>query len=182
MNQPNVLLVPGLGNSGPLHWQSQWAEQYRYRRVELPDWDAPQCAAWLPALDAAVAAAPPGVVLVAHSLGCLAVAHWARRSPRPVGGALLVAPADVEQPDFPPEAQGFAPVPLRPLPFPSIVVASSNDEYVSLARAAEFARSWGSRLVEAGAMGHLNSASNLGRWPAGHALLRELLAQAAPRR
>ncbi len=58
-------------------------------------------------------------------------------------------------------------MPLIPLPFPSIVVASTDDPCVSLDRAELFARSWGSRLVNLGKAGHINSASRLGSWPEG---------------
>ena len=69
----------------------------------------------------------------------------------------------------------FAPIPLTRLPFPSIVVASTNDEYMTLERAQQVAQAWGSRLVNVGALGHINSASGLGLWPQGHALLQELV-------
>jgi predicted alpha/beta hydrolase family esterase len=118
------------------------------------------------------------VVLAAHSLGCALVAHWAAVSERTarVRGALLVAPSDVEAPTYPPGTTGFVPMPLKALPFPSIVVMSSDDAYVSPARARQFARAWGSRLVDVGPKGHINSASNLGRWPEGFALVEELRA------
>ncbi|UOQ74301.1 RBBP9/YdeN family alpha/beta hydrolase [Hymenobacter cellulosilyticus] len=170
-----LLTVPGLGSSGPEHWQSIWEHLYGYRRVEQQDWDAPQRAEWVETLNQAVAAAPGPVVLAAHSLACSTIGFWAgQHDTGKVQGALLVAPADTDRPDFPAEAVGFAPMPLQRLPFPSIVVASGNDEYVTLTRAAEFARSWGSRLVDVGNLGHINSASGLGAWPAGHALLQEL--------
>jgi hypothetical protein len=66
-------------------------------------------------------------------------------------------------------------MPLLRLPFPSIVVASTDDEYVTLDRAQQFARAWGSRLVNIGVAGHINSATGLGSWPLGRALLDELL-------
>jgi predicted alpha/beta hydrolase family esterase len=135
--QPAVLIVPGWENSGPAHWQTLWerADPQRFRRVEQRDWDAPRPDDWIRALDAAIAAELAPVVLVAHSLGCIAIAHWAARCARPVAGALLVAPADVERADTPEPIRCFAPVPLRPLPFRSILVASSNDEYLSMDRA-----------------------------------------------
>jgi predicted alpha/beta hydrolase family esterase len=125
-----------------------------------------------------VAEASGPVVLAAHSLGCALVAHWAGTSRRlaEVRGALLVAPSDVEAPSYPAGTVGFVPMPLATLPFPSIVVMSTDDEYVAPARAAHFARAWGSRLVDAGAKGHINSSSGLGRWAEGFALLEELRA------
>ncbi|SDX75216.1 RBBP9/YdeN family alpha/beta hydrolase [Hymenobacter psychrophilus] len=176
MQAVTILTVPGLGSSGPAHWQTRWEQHYGCRRVEQRDWQHPVCADWLAALDAAVSAAPGPVVLVAHSLACATVAHWAATATRPLAGALLVGPADVDRRAQLPEVRGFAPMPLARLPFPSIVVASENDEYVSLARATEFAAAWGSRLVNVGALGHLNSESELGLWPQGWALVQELAA------
>ncbi|MBW3572432.1 MAG: alpha/beta hydrolase [Gemmatimonadetes bacterium] len=173
---PLVLTVPGWTGSGPGHWQTLWerAEPRRVRRVEQRDWDAPRLDDWIRALDAAIAAEPASVVLAAHSLGCIAVAHWAANSTRAIAGALLVAPADVERPDAPGAIRGFAPVPLRPLPFRSVLVASSDDEYLAMDRAAHFARCWGSELVPIGAAGHVNTAAGFGRWPEGERLLRAL--------
>ncbi|UPL49728.1 RBBP9/YdeN family alpha/beta hydrolase [Hymenobacter sublimis] len=172
---PTILTVPGLGGSGPEHWQTRWEQQYGYRRVEQRNWHNPVCSEWVAALEAAVAAAVPEVVLVGHSLACATIAHWASVTQHPIKGALLVAPADVDRPDLPPEVTGFAPMPLARLPFPSIVVASTDDAYVTLARAQQFAHAWGSRLVNMGPRGHINSASGLGQWPQGQELLRELI-------
>jgi uncharacterized protein len=173
-----VLIVPGLNGSGPEHWQSKWeALDTRCTRVELPNWDAPQLASWLGALTQAVESQTDSVLLVAHSLGSVLVAHWARHaSPQKVLGALLVAPADVDSPQHTPAcARGFAPIPLTPLPFPSMVVASRNDPYADFERAVQWAEHWGSQLVDAGEAGHINSDSKLGSWPKGRALLSELL-------
>jgi predicted alpha/beta hydrolase family esterase len=139
------------------------------------DWDRPERDEWMPALASAVAAAGPRVVFVAHSLACLQVAHWAQRSARPVRGALLVAVPDPASAAFPAEAASFGPVPLAPLPFHSIVVASRDNPYGSLAHAARCARGLGSRLVCIGAAAHIDAASHLGAWPAGFELLRSLV-------
>ena len=176
-----ALMVPGLWSSGPEHWQTHWeAQNPSFRRVEQHDWDAPEVREWVRTLDDAVRHAGRGVVLCAHSLGCATVVHWAGMPLRCVRGALLVAPADVDGAGFPLEARGFAPMPLKPLPFPTILVASSDDPYLSMERARLFAESWGSRLVEVGPKGHLNSASGLGAWPEGRRLLDELLALPDP--
>jgi hypothetical protein len=115
-------------------------------------------------------------VLVAHSLGCLCVAHWAARTTLKVKGALLVALPDPEEAGFPSEAKGFSPVPLRSFGFPSIVVASSNDPYGSLGFARSCSLAWGSRFVNIGPVGHINSESGLGNWPEGLTLYQELTA------
>ncbi|MDB4949075.1 MAG: hypothetical protein JWM27_1724 [Gemmatimonadetes bacterium] len=174
-----VLMVAGWGGSGPQHWQSLWERaDPGMLRVRQRDWDAPDRAEWVAALDAAISAVARPPVLVAHSLGCIAVAHWAAAHNRPVAGALLVAPADVDRPETPPELRGFAPVPLDALPFSSIVVAGTTDPWASLPRAAWFARCWGSSLVNAGDAGHLNTDAGYGPWPAGERLLAQLRAGA----
>jgi uncharacterized protein len=178
----NVLLLPGLWNSGPEHWQSYWEREHAdCRRVLQKDWETPRCGDWVDGLEDVVAASAVPVILAAHSLGCTLVAHWAgaSRNVSKVRGALLVAPSDTEAPSYPPGTAGFAPMPLRKLPFPSIVVMSTDDEYVSPERAALFAHSWGSRLVNIGAKGHVNSDSRLGMWPEGFALVEQLRAQPA---
>jgi len=171
-----VLVLPGYGDSGPEHWQSLWeAADASLRRVVQRDWLAPTLAEWRETLDRAIAACDRPPILLAHSLGCALVAHWARQAPRPVAGALLVAPADTDMVALVIDAvASFAPVPLEPLPFPSIVVASSDDPYVTLERAQIFARAWGSRFVAIGAAGHVNADSGHGDWSLGYRLLDEL--------
>ena len=174
-----TFILPGLSNSGPEHWQSYWERMdSQCRRILQEEWDRPRCEDWVRTLGRAIAAAEGEVVLVAHSSACALVAHWAARA-RPdelarVRGALLVAPSDPEGPNYPAGPSGFAPMPLLPLPFRGVVVASEDDAYVSVAQARAYARAWGSDFVNAGALGHINSASNLGPWPAGYALLEEL--------
>ena len=176
-------MLPGIGNSGPQHWQSLWERRQAWlQRVEQSDWDNPACADWVATLQRAIAAEPLPIVLVAHSLGCLLAAHWAAGVGAGAGagargavlGALLVAPPDPQGPAFPPQARGFTPLPLDPLPFPSILVCSSNDPYCSPGRAEAFSRAWNSRIVHVGAQGHVNASSGLGEWSEGFELLRDL--------
>ncbi len=138
--------IPGLGGSGPDHWQSRWERRYGDARLEQRSWDAPQWTTWSAALEARVARASGPVVLVAHSLGCSLVARWAIETLRAPRAALLVAPADIDAHAAAlPAVQSFAPLSLRPLPFATTVVASDDDPYVSSERAALFARSVGER-------------------------------------
>ncbi len=159
---PVVLTVPGLGGSGPSHWQTLWEESRPdTRRVELGMWNTPHRNAWVTKLDLAIRSAQAPVVLAAHSLGCLAVAWWAELSGQPYGapvaGALLVAPADVDRANAPDELKAFGPTPAKPLPFPSILVASTDDPWIDPQRAHDLAGAWGSVFVEAGQQGHLNA-------------------------
>jgi predicted alpha/beta hydrolase family esterase len=172
-----ILIVPGLGGSGPGHWQTLWqADIPGACRVEQADWDEPRRDQWIDALRSAVTAAP-GAIVVAHSLGCILLAHLLAEHPdAAVSAALLVAPADVERPSPASECvRRFAPIPLRPLAFPSTVVASSNDPFASFERAESFARAWGSELVGIGAAGHINVDSGFGPWPEGRAMLDRLI-------
>lgn len=178
---PSIITLPGLGGSGPAHWQTLW-ERARPDtvRAELGTWDAPHRNSWVGRLDDAVRRAGGPVVFAAHSLGCLVVAWWAQLAPQDRGsrvkGALLVAPPDVDRGDAPTGLHSFAPVPVAPLPFASILVASENDPWTALGRARGFAEAWGSELVDVGAQGHLNADSGLGAWPEGEELLERLVA------
>ncbi|MFF2043422.1 RBBP9/YdeN family alpha/beta hydrolase [Kitasatospora sp. NPDC058170] len=180
-DRTTYLVLPGYQGSEAEHWQSRWeaADPADFRRVRQADWDHPDPDAWVAELDAAVAlaAAAGPVVLVAHSLGCATVARWVATAPAghtaAVRGALLVAPADIDTADVP-ALLGFRPVAVQPLPFPAVVVSSTDDPWVTPERARHFARAWGARYVEPGAYGHLNAASGLGDWPEGRKLLAEL--------
>jgi hypothetical protein len=182
MRQTTMLILPGLGDTGLSHWQTLWQiSTPGARRVEQEDWDNPVLSEWIDNLQRAVEDAPSPVVLVAHSLGCALVAHWARSGATGrVAAALLVAPADVEQESrTPPSTWCLAPIPRDPLPFPSLVIASRDDSYVAVERAAEFAESWQARFTDIGRAGHINGKSGLGAWPEGRHLLNELLAMSS---
>ncbi len=177
------LIIPGLGSSGPDHWQSRWErERPDCRRVPLGDWDDPTPIGWMAALGSAVGKVEGFPVLVAHSLGCLAVAWWSRSLPEQAGkvaGALLVAPPDVERAEVDPRVGRFAPLPRRSLPFPAILVASRNDPYSGFARSREMAAAWSADFHDAGDAGHINDASGLGSWEQGQELLARLRGAAA---
>lgn len=174
-----TLILPGLSNSGPEHWQSHWERtDPSCSRVQQAEWESPRCADWVATLDRAIRDASDDVVLVGHSSSCALVAHWAASAESQqlarVRGALLVAPSDPEGPNYPAGPTGFAPVPLLRLRFRSIVVASTNDMYVDIERATAYANAWGSEFVDIGAAGHVNGASGLGAWPAGYSILSSL--------
>lgn len=175
--QAIFLTVPGVTNSSPQHWQSLWEKEFpeKFRRIEQKDWERPVYADWIETIETEVQKeAPEKVVLVAHSLGCTAVAHWARKFGTKIKGALLVAPSDCEAENYTFDTKGFAPIPLERLPFKSLVVASTNDEYVSLKRARQFADAWESAFINVGAKGHINAGSGFGEWNEGLEFLRKL--------
>jgi hypothetical protein len=172
-----ILIVPGLNGSGPGHWQTLWEEKYGCERVNQRDWGNPDLAEWIGALNAAVTAGAERTVIIAHSLGCLAVAHWANAYPEKTGqiqNALMVAPPDVESSSYIPETlRRFAM--HNAIPFPSVLVGSENDHYMKLDSARDLARFWNSRFVNAGAVGHINLDSGHGPWPMGEAILKDLI-------
>jgi predicted alpha/beta hydrolase family esterase len=173
-----ILIVPGLGGSGPEHWQTCLERSLPgAARVEQDDWDRPHRDRWVARLVSAVARAP-GAVLIAHSLGCILIAHAAIEFPGlPIGSALLVAPADVDSAGHTPDhVRSFAPIPRVPLPFPAVTVASTNDPYMTLARARALAEAWDTEFINVGPLGHINVAAGFGPWPAGETIVRRLLA------
>jgi uncharacterized protein len=175
MNNSTIFLLPGLYNSGPQHWQTHWETEYGLIRIDQKDWETPVCEDWINTIDATTSQQNlSDVILIGHSLACCTVVHWANKFNRKIKGALLVGPSDVDAPSYPTGTTGFMPMPLNKLPFPSIVVASNNDEYVSIERAKYFANCWGSEFNNIGDYGHINSASNLGLWPQGYTLLKKL--------
>jgi hypothetical protein len=173
INDFTILVLPGLGGSGPDHWQTHWSQAFpTMQRVEQANWERPVYADWSARLTDAVSQATRPVVLVAHSLGTSLTMRWSFEQPghaKKVSGAFLVAPTDRDRFDASPTSpvRGWGPMILRPLPFPSMVLASRNDDRVSFERAQEFAGAWGSTLVDAGNLGHIGSAAKLGFWPFG---------------
>ena len=167
----DILIIPGYGNSGPDHWQSRWEQKLSTaRRVDLSDWNYPDRNNAVSRLvREVVASGDRPVVLVAHSCGCALVAHAAEElSKLNIAGAFLVAPTsetaiaahDAIDPDF-------AKVPRRALPFPSLVIASQTDPYVTIAEAQAYAKDWGADFTDAGDAGHITTASGHGPWPEG---------------
>jgi predicted alpha/beta hydrolase family esterase len=151
-----------------------WGERFPHsRRVVQRDWTHPSRSAWVDAIAQEVLRAPAPVVIVAHSLGCIASVHLPREAAQRVQAALLVAPADPERRA---QLQDFAPVPFGPLPYRSIVVASTNDPYCPPRRAGAYARAWGSEFLRLADAGHINVESGHGEWPLGFALLQSLIA------
>jgi uncharacterized protein len=166
----DILIIPGMTNSGQDHWQTRWQSRLKTStRVEQTDWSRPHARDWSQRIVAAAQMTARPTVLVAHSCGVAAVAHAANRlAGGHVIGAFLVAPvSESETRNLPAIDSGFIPYPLDPFPFPSILVASRNDGLCSYDDAGDLALSWGSTLVDAGDVGHINTASGHGPWPEG---------------
>ena len=178
--EPAIITLPGLDGSEPRHWQTVWERQDpAITRIDMGDWSQPHRNLWVNRLNLALHRLDRPAVLVAHSLGCLALAWWvAYEQPRwgeRLAGALLVAPPDVDCAVFDQRLLPFAPTPLVPLPFPSLLVASRNDPYAEFARSRRLASFWGSEFCDAGYIGHINGESGLGSWTQGRELLGRLI-------
>jgi predicted alpha/beta hydrolase family esterase len=170
-----IFSVPGLGGSNDTHWQTLWEDKFGLIRIHQMNWSTPVCDEWIKTIDRTVLQYDPGkVILVGHDLGCLAIAFWYGKFQRKIKGALLVAPRDTEAEASPSGATGFSPIPLSGWPFQSTVVASSDDPFLQLERAALFAGSWGGRLINIGKAGHINPDSGYGEWNDGVEILRDL--------
>lgn len=172
------IIIPGLGNSGEDHWQSFFETSGdNFYRINQTEWHTPECNIWVDKVEDELKKFDlSDSILVAHSLGCLTVVHWAKKYKHRVKGALLVAPADIDSltgnPPLP--MTGFSPIPLEKLQFPTILVASENDPWCSIKRAEFFAEQWGSKFINEGKAGHINGLSGYGDWYYGLKLLHTL--------
>ncbi|MDT0317537.1 RBBP9/YdeN family alpha/beta hydrolase [Streptomyces millisiae] len=171
------VIVPGLDGSDENHWQTRWERRWgaAARRIRPGSWADPELSDWLDAVDRAHAEASAQadrVVFVAHSLGCWAVAEWARETRPTAVASFLVAPPDPDAPGFP--VPSFRELAAHPVPGPALVVASDDDPYCAADRSRDLATGWGARLRLVEGHGHINSDSGLGYWPAGRELLGTL--------
>ena len=177
-----ILIVPGLRDYVPEHWQTLLEQQLpKATSVPRMERDKLSCATWVTMLNQSLSQIEGPIVLAAHSAGCMIVVHWAQQHKGAIKGALLATPPDFESPlpeGYPTQdvlqRNGWLPTPRDRLPFPSIVAASANDPLGRLDRVEGLAQAWGSRVVNLGAVGHLNPAAGYGPWPKAEELLREL--------
>lgn len=166
--------IPGLRNSGPNHWQTTWEKQFPndFIRIQQDNWERPDCDSWMNRLEEVLSQHDlSDAILIGHSVGCATIVNWFGKYQHRIKGALLVAPSDVERGDYPTYITGFIPLHLQKLPFPSIVVASTNDHVVDYERAEYFADIWGSEFVTIENGDHLEGAIGTNNWSEGIALL-----------
>lgn len=172
--ETNYLIIPGYGNSGSTHWQTYFENNLpNCSRIQQKSWEKPICEDWVENINKVVAQFDPEtVVLISHSMGGIALVHWAKRFKTKIKGAMIVAPADVENPfaDYP--IDSFLPIPMLKLPFPSLLVASTNDNWATNERTQLFAENWGSKLLFIGDAGHMNATSGYGDWSEGITILK----------
>ena len=165
--ETHFLIQPGWQNSGPHHWQSLWQERLgsAATRVQQHDWLVPERVAWSHALEQTIHRTPSPVVILAHSIGCMAAIFAVAEAP--VAALVLVAPADAERPGAPGALHTFTPIPMKPLGVPALLVASDSDPYCTLDRARQFAGAWRADLEIVTGGGHINFDAGFGPWPDG---------------
>lgn len=178
ISEADILIVPGLGNSGPGHWQRRWQDKMSNAAiVDQRNWDNPEPEEWVQTLQRAILMATRPVVLVGHSLGAVTIVHTAQAlADSKVRGAFLVCAPDIdENSDVPDAALPFGNVPRDPLPFPSLLIGSETDPYCSIERAGDLGNAWGSEFHSAGDAGHINIESGHGPWPEGLMMFTRLM-------
>lgn len=183
-----VLIVPGLRDSGPTHWQTWLQNQFAGAvRVEQDDWDRASLPAWSMRIGETLErqGAHTDWVAVAHSFGTLALAHHlAQHAGSALGdatgvgprhgrivAALMVAPAD------PVKFQIEERLPRHQLGLPLSVIGSENDPWMPLDRARDWAHAWGAGFRNLGQVGHINTESGFGPWPLARQKVDELIRQ-----
>lgn len=169
--------LPGYGGSGSEHWQSFFDTKLdNCHRIEQDNWMAPVLEDWLERIEETLKNEDlSNTILITHSLGGVTLAHWVKKYGKKIKGALIVAPPDLEFPAEDLGVESFAPIPENKLPFPSIVVCSTNDDWMSVERAKYYAEAWGSELLTLENAGHVNGDSGYGDWDGGLEILKKLL-------
>ncbi len=169
--------LPGLGGSDNEHWQSRFEKVLpNCKRIEQKNWDKPNCEEWVKTINDALKGYDLSkVVLISHSLGGIALSHWVNTYHKKVKGAFIVAPPHVEgvSPEY--ELNTFLPVPLKPFLFPTTLVASTNDQWSGIEDSKQLAEHWGSKFINIGDAGHINSDSGFGAWEEGQDILGNLI-------
>jgi len=176
-NSSMKVIIPGLHNSNQDHWQTRFERTSpdNFIRIHQENWDEPDCETWINQIEHELTALNHAeLVLIGHSIGCIAIVKWVEKFGHRIKGALLVAPSDPENPNYPSYITGFTPIPNETLPFPTIVVASDNDHVTTIERSKTFAKNWGSKLVILNDAGHIEPKSGFGNWPLGLELIKEL--------
>jgi predicted alpha/beta hydrolase family esterase len=177
---PRLLIIPGLHDSGPGHWQTWLQGQYRDAlRVTQRDPSRPELERWAERIQRTLALAAESDgrgewLAVAHSFGCLALARYLADHPdSPIREALLVAPAE-------PDKFGIAEaLPHQRLPRRSRLIASSTDPWMSAASAARWAHRWGASFSNLGPVGHINAEAGFGPLPIAKSWIEAARARAA---
>jgi predicted alpha/beta hydrolase family esterase len=167
-----IVIIPGLREHVADHWQTLLAATLPKVRIVPPLEHAKfSCAARVDAIQKVIEEIDGPIIVVAHSAGVVMFVHWAQKYERPIKGALLATPPDLDKPlpaGYPTKEtlrlNDWFPVPCIPLRFRSIVAASENDHLAEFSSVVKMAADWQSELINIGNVGHLNPASGYGEW------------------
>lgn len=172
-----ILILPGYGNSGALHWQTIWETKLpSVSRIDFKNWTAPVAREWCDLLHAELESREQPCVLVAHSLACLVVAqHIEEYGGSGIAGAFLVAPPDPRAAAFPKEITGFDKLAKTKFPMNAIVISSTDDPYSDVGFGAWCASAWGASHHSLEKAGHINVDSGFGNWADGLVRLNQFV-------
>jgi predicted alpha/beta hydrolase family esterase len=169
--------IPGLHNSDTSHWQTNFerTDPNNFFRVTQENWNEPDCNTWINQIELELKNFNHAeLILIGHSIGCMAIVKWYEKYGHIIKGALLVAPSDSERDGYPTYISGFVPIPTFKMPFPTIFVASTNDPVTEMDRSKAFAYNWGSELIILENAGHIEPKSGFGDWEYGLTLINRL--------
>jgi predicted alpha/beta hydrolase family esterase len=167
-----LLVIPGLNDSGPAHWQTWLEGQYAERavRVQQDDWAHADLEPWADRIGETLVQHPQSRwVAAAHSFGTLALLRFLQRGGQGVQAALLVALAD------PAKFGVSSSLPQSRLAIPTVLLASETDPWMHFQAACAWARVWGTRLVNLGDAGHINTESGFGPMPQAKSLVETMI-------
>ncbi|XDD50612.1 RBBP9/YdeN family alpha/beta hydrolase [Leptospira sp. WS92.C1] len=164
-----TLIIPGISNSGPDHWQTHWEHLHSFTRIQQKEWENPVYADWEASLLEQILNSPSQQnFLVGHSLGCLLIGKALLKIQDRIQGILLVAPPDPKSDVFPKGLTDFQTFPKENLGIPGLILYSENDPFATVSYSETLASNWGLQSINLGRLGHINSESNLGAWDTGY--------------
>ncbi len=167
--------IPGYGGSDSKHWQTYFDEKLtNCQRIDQDNWMQPDLIDWVERIEETLKDENLAeIILITHSLGGIALLQWVVKYGKKIKGALIVAPPDIENPYEDLGLGDNLQIPHIQLPFPSIVVGSSNDHWMTKERTEFFADAWGSELMMLQKAGHINGEAGFGVWEEGLKILKK---------
>ncbi len=173
-----LLNVPGIGNSGAMHWQSNWELTFpNIKRLSQKNWDSPDKDDWVAELGRLIKQnTDKPIVLITHSLGGGVAIHANELDKlQNVKGVFMVALPDIERDDFPKDCTGFVPMPKKALTIPGVMISSETDDWCSINVAEKWAEILKVPFINIGDKQHICGASEFETWEEGKRLLVEFL-------